>query len=126
MSNSTYGVIAWADLTAPNATVLRDFYQAVAGWTPQNVKVGDYADFTMHSAAGVPVAGVCHADGSNTGLPQQWLLYVNVPDLDGSLAACVARGGKVFRDRVSMGSYGDMAVIQDPAGAVMALVQPRA
>ena len=86
----------------------------------------DYTDFTMRtSETGEAVAGVCNAKGTNVGLPQQWLVYVSVPDLDASLAECVKRGGKVFRARASMGSYGDFAVIQDPAGAVMALIQPK-
>ena len=127
MSDLKTGAIAWVDLTVPNAQALRDFYASVVGWTPQDVKMGDYADFTMRSSAtGEAVAGVCHAKGSNVGLPQQWLVYVSVPDLDASLAACVAKGGMVYRARASMGSYGDFAVIQDPAGAVMALIQPRA
>ena len=127
MSDLKSGAIAWVDLTVPNAPELRDFYSAVVGWTPQDVKMGDYADYTMRASAdGEAVAGVCHAKGTNVGLPKQWLVYVSVPDLDASLAECVKRGGTVFRARASMGSYGDFAVIQDPAGAVMALIQPRA
>lgn len=119
------GTIGWVDLTVPDATAVRDFYAAVAGWTAQDVPVGDYVDYAMNAADGETVAGVCHARGSNTGLPAQWLVYVTVSDLDASLAACVANGGRVYRERKSMGSYGDLAVIQDPAGAVMGLIQPR-
>ena len=126
MSDLKSGAVGWVDLTVPNAPELRDFYCAVVGWTPQDVKVGDYTDFTMRtSETGEAVAGICNAKGANTGLPRQWLVYVSVPDLDASLTICVAKGGKVFRPRASMGSYGDFAVIQDPAGAVMALIQPK-
>lgn len=126
MSDLKFGAVGWLDLTVPNAGDVRDFYAGVVGWTVQDVKMGDYSDYTMRSSAtGEAVAGVCHAKGTNVGLPRQWLVYVSVPDLDASLAACVARGGKVFRARASMGSYGDFAVIEDPAGAVMALIQPR-
>ncbi|MBM4193981.1 MAG: VOC family protein [Gemmatimonadetes bacterium] len=126
MSDLKYGAIGWVDLTVPNAGELRDFYSAVAGWSSQDVKMGDYADYTMRASAdGEAIAGVCHARGSNTGMPAQWLMYVSVPDLDASLAECVKRGGKVYREKKSMGSYGDFAVIQDPAGAVMGLIQPK-
>ena len=126
MSDLKFGAIGWVDLTVPNAPEVREFYAAVVGWTVQEVKMGEYSDFTMRSAAGEAVAGVCHARGTNVGLPAQWLVYVSVPDLDASLAACVAKGGKIFRAKASMGSYGDFAVIEDPAGAVMALIQPKA
>ncbi|MDA1081366.1 MAG: VOC family protein [Gemmatimonadetes bacterium] len=126
MSDNKTGAIAWVDLTVPGAEELRDFYAAVCGWTPQDVKMGDYADYTMRTAeTGEAIAGVCHAKGKNSGLPKQWLVYVSVSDLDASLAECVGRGGKVYREKASMGSYGDFAVIQDPAGAVMALIQPK-
>jgi predicted enzyme related to lactoylglutathione lyase len=124
MSDAKMGAIGWVDLTVPNATEVRDFYAAVAGWTPQDIAVGDYNDYGMNRPDGETVAGICHARGSNTGLPAQWLVYVTVPDLDASLAACVARGGKIYREKRSLGAYGDLAVIQDPAGAVMGLIQP--
>ncbi len=125
MSDTKFGTVGWVDLTVPDATAVRDFYTAVAGWTPQDVPVGDYADFSMNAPNGETVSGICHARGSNVGMPAQWLIYVTVPDLDASLAACVAKGGRIYRERKSMGAYGDLAVIQDPAGAVMGLIQPR-
>jgi len=49
---------------------LRDFYAAVCGWSPQDVKMGDYSDYTMRASSdGVAVAGVCHAKGENVVLP---------------------------------------------------------
>ena len=63
------GTITWQDLTVGDAEALRDFYAAVVGWTPEPVKMGDYADFTM-KADGEPIAGVCHARGHNAGLPR--------------------------------------------------------
>jgi len=44
------GQIGWIDLTVPDATALRDFYQGVTGWTPSSVDMGGYQDFCMHPA----------------------------------------------------------------------------
>jgi len=38
------GAIAWIDLTVPDAESLRDFYAAVAGWTPSAVAMDGYDD----------------------------------------------------------------------------------
>ena len=116
------GTIAWHDLTVADAPALRDFYQAVAGWTPEAVPMGDYSDFVMR-AGGEDVAGVCHARGSNAGLPAQWLLYITVADLDHSVAECQRLGGRTLTPIRSYGG-GRYCVIQDPAGAVCALYQP--
>ena len=120
------GTIAWVDLTVPDATALRDFYEGVVGWATSEVAMGGHSDYCMHpgSSEAPPVAGVCHARGPNADLPAQWLIYITVADLDASLARCVELGGAVLAGPRDMGSYGRFAVIRDPAGAVSALSQP--
>ncbi len=117
------GAIAWADLTVANAPAVRDFYAAVCGWIATDVEMGEYSDYAMSPDGGDPVSGICHARGANTGLPAQWLVYVAVPSLEVSLAACKALGGAVVTPTRDMGAYGRMAVVRDPAGAVMALIE---
>lgn len=124
MSSQKLGVIGWIDLTVPNAAAVRDFYSAVAGWSPSPVKMGDYNDYTMLSPDGQAVAGVCHARGANQGLPPCWLIYITVPDLDAALAEVVHRGGKRIGEIRGDAASGRFSVIQDPAGAHAILFQP--
>lgn len=122
-SSKAIGAISWTDLTVPNAEQLRDFYAAVVGWTHASVEMGGYEDFCMNKPDdGETVAGICHARGTNAELPAQWLIYVNVNDLDKSVAACQANGGSILQAPRDIGA-GKMAVISDPAGACMALFQ---
>jgi predicted enzyme related to lactoylglutathione lyase len=117
------GVVLWHDLTVPDAETVRDFYAVVIGWDPEPVAMGDYADFTMKSAeTGEAVAGVCHARGENADLPAQWLTYVAVPDLEASMRRCTEAGGQLLSG-VKGGGGWRYCVIQDPAGAVLALMQ---
>jgi predicted enzyme related to lactoylglutathione lyase len=119
------GAIGWVDLTVPAASVVRDFYQAVVGWTAEEVDMGGYQDYCMHSPnQGKAVAGICHARGKNAHLPAQWLIYITVADADASAARCVELGGQVLAAPRELGSYGRFCVIQDPAGAVAALIAP--
>ena len=123
MSNDL-GKIGWHDLTVENAEEVRDFYRAVVGWDTTAASQGDYEDYCIHPPGDEnPVGGICHKRGPNSNLPSQWLMYVTVADLDASIAASEQHGGKVIvRDR-DMGSYGRMGVIEDPAGAVIAILQ---
>jgi predicted enzyme related to lactoylglutathione lyase len=118
------GLIKWADLTVDDAKGVRDFYSAVVGWDSKTFDVGGREDYVMtHGETGDVVAGVCSQAGDIKGLPQQWLVYVTVDDLDDSIAACDANGGKVVfgpRDSETMGRW---CVVEDPAGAVMALTE---
>ena len=116
------GTIAWLDLTVADAAGIRDFYRAVFGWEPSPVRMGDYDDYNMTPPGGDnPIAGVCHARGENAKLPPQWVPYITVTDLAASVAACERLGGTVVA-RVGT----TCCVIRDPAGAVIALLEPQA
>lgn len=87
--------------------------------------MGDYEDYTMTvPSTGDPATGVCHARGGNADLPPYWMIYVNVEDLDLSMAATRGGGGKVISGPKEMAGHGRYCVIQDPAGAVIALFEP--
>lgn len=127
MSKAPVGKIEWIDLTVPDASAVKDFYCEVAGWSSSGVSVGDYEDFCVHPrGTEQPVAGICHAKGENVGMPAQWLIYITVEDLDASISKCKEHGGEIVVPLRDMGSHGRMCVIRDPAGAVSALIEPRA
>ena len=117
----TPGTVAWHDLTVSDVRAVATFYRDVLGMTLEPVPMGGYWDFNLvPRSGGDPVAGVCHARGPNAGLPPHWLAYFVVDDLEGSLAACRAHGGSVLSGPSRAGA-GAVAVVEDPAGAVVAL-----
>ena len=86
---------------------------------------GSYEDYCMIPPESEDaVAGVCHKRGPNQDLPSQWLMYINVPDLEKSMQNCQSLGGKIVHGPRDMGPHGKMCVIQDPAGAFLALMEP--
>ncbi len=119
------GSITWRDLTVRDATAVSSFYSAVVGWKIVSLDMGGYNDYCMNApGSDETVAGICHARGTNADLPPQWLMYVTVKDLNASLRQCRKLGGKVIR---AARSYGDAryAIIRDPAGAHVALFEPK-
>jgi predicted enzyme related to lactoylglutathione lyase len=126
MSEQTkVGTVGWIDLTVKNCPQVRDFYQAVVGWDVEPVDMGGYQDFNLvPPAGGDAVAGICNARGENASMPPQWLIYIHVEDLDVSIAKCLALGGRIVVRPRGLGTFGTVCVIQDPAGAVAALVTP--
>ncbi len=116
------GRVVWQDLTIKDAAGVRDFYAQVVGWTAKEHDMGEYADYEMYPAGSDQcVAGICHAKGHNANIPPQWLLYVEVADVPASAAKCAELGGKVLDGPRAMGAQ-QFCVVQDPAGAVMALI----
>lgn len=117
------GQVTWNDLTVADAEPVREFYEAVVGWKSSPVTMGDYSDYSMMDSAGNVVAGICHAKGENANLPPAWLMYVTVEELDESVSQCNASGGTVIDGPRAAGGA-RIAVIKDPAGAVLALYEP--
>jgi predicted enzyme related to lactoylglutathione lyase len=118
------GTVVWTDLTVAQAELLRDFYSTVVGWKYEPVSMGSYNDFSMvPPASQTAVAGICHARGVNERLPPVWMVYLAVAKLEESLAQCRELGGKVLVGPRPVGNQGRYAVIEDPAGAVVALYE---
>ncbi|MCC6426597.1 MAG: VOC family protein [Phycisphaerales bacterium] len=117
------GSITWQDLTVPDAERIREFYARVAGWLsteqPISNRADGYSDYNMHDADGNIVAGICHARGSNAGIPPHWLIYITVDSADAAAQRAIEAGGQIVDGPRSMGG-GRFVVIRDPAGAVAA------
>ena len=95
----------------------------MVGWGSVDIDMGGYHDFLMTSpGAAEGVAGVCHARGPNASLPPQWLAYIVVADVEASVVACTRLGGRVIMAPKGAGEGARMCVVQDPAGAVLALI----
>ncbi len=122
-----FGHIAWLDLTVSNADPIRDFYSAVIGLQAEDVSMTDgddtYADYNMLGGDGEPVAGICHARGSNQKLPPVWLIYLPVGDIQASLEHVKQADGQVIKTYQNKAGQVTQAVIQDPVGAYLALAQ---
>ncbi|MDG0997200.1 MAG: VOC family protein [Gammaproteobacteria bacterium] len=116
------GQVEWLDLTVGDASRIKSFYQTVVGWKASEVDMGSYSDFNMNSADGKQtVAGICHARGLSSNLPAKWLAYVRVEDVTKSAELCTIHGGKILDGPRRMGGS-DLCVIEDPEGAVIALL----
>lgn len=121
---TVFGSLGWADMTLPEARPVAEFYAAVVGWTIEGVDMGGYEDYMMQAADGSSATGICYSRGPNADMPPGWIIYLLVPDLEASLAACREHGGEVLGGVRGGEQSGRFACIRDPAGAVCALYQP--
>jgi len=120
------GTVTWFDLTVDNANKVKDFYSDVVGWKSDPVNMKGYNDYNMNEPGNnQTVTGICHAKGGNSNLPPQWLIYITVKNVDDSAKKCEESGGKIIDAPKEMAGYGRMCVIEDPAGAVCALFEPK-
>ena len=118
------GSIGWIDMVTTDAKEVQEFYADVVGWTATPTSMDDYDDYTMMTGE-TPRAGICHHKGPSGDIPPAvWMIYINVSDLDKSLAAVEKRGDKKLTEIKDMGAYGRACYIEDPGGARCALFEP--
>jgi uncharacterized protein len=120
----TPGVFCWADLSTTDADAARAFYGSLLGWEgePAGPELGGYATMTLGGAA---VAGIApqRPEQAAAGVPPRWLSYVAVEDAGTTAARAADLGGAVVAPAFDVSTFGRMAVVADPQGAVLGLWQ---
>lgn len=117
-----HGQIIWRDLTVSNAETVKAFYQGVIGWEFSDHDMGDYVDYNVIvKETKEVISGICHKRDTNSDIPSVWLSYVYVDDVKKALEGVIELGGNIVVPLRKMGEA-DFAVIEDPAGAIIALL----
>ena len=115
--------MVWHDLLSDTPGETRTFYSELFGWEFKSLDVigGNYE---IISHEGKAIGGMV----DQTRLPttadiSQWVVILAVADVAAAADAVVTAGGKVFTPPTSLGARGEIAVVADPQGAVVALLQ---
>lgn len=113
------GTFCWETLSARDPARAKAFYRSLLGWNPAT---GPGGEAVFATAAGIQVADLQAARNG----PASWVTYVAVDDVAASRSKASELGGRVVVPLVEIPKVGKMALIADPAGAVLALFQPGA
>jgi predicted enzyme related to lactoylglutathione lyase len=117
------GGLLWEDLRSTDPAAACAFYSAVFGHltAPFEMAGPDYSTFSRPGEDG-PLGGIGGMMGQE-GIPSHWLVYFQVADADAAVAAVDGLGGTVLAPPFDT-SFGRMAALTDPAGAVFWIAQP--
>lgn len=113
---SAPGGWAWDRLQAQDVSAAVAFYRDVVGWTVTT----DASTATIDAPDGTRVAEIVAAEGA-----PGWLPFVEVDDLAASLDRADRLGGSVVADPAEATGVGTYAVLADPEGATLAVVERR-
>jgi predicted enzyme related to lactoylglutathione lyase len=105
----------------PDPAAAEAFYKEVVGWPTTKM---DGFDYTFWWAGEKMVGGLMKTmpDAAAAGAPPSWLAYIEVPDCDATVAQVEKLGGKVIVPAKTMEMAGRFAALQDPQGAVFAVI----
>ncbi len=121
----TPGAVSWTELTTSDPAAAAAFYGKLFGWELQDMgdAMGGYKVIKIGEDA---IGGIMGNPPGAPPMPPHWASYVTVADLAATLDRCGSLGGKVLMPGMDIPNVGRMAVIQDPQGAVINVIQYQA
>ena len=116
----------WYELMTPDAEGSKAFYDRVVGWNIQTMHGEDSNYGFINNADGGMTGGVLRLDAEmeRHGARPCWIGYVGVDDVDASLAAIEAAGGKTLMPARDIEMAGRIAMVADPNGAPFYVMTP--
>jgi len=108
------GKFVWFELVSKDAKKAQAFYGEVLGWKVQPFPMGN-STYEMIYAGDTMIGG--YATPKSDRQPAHWISYVSVEDVDATVKAATANGGKVVEAPYDIPTVGRSARIADPLGA---------
>lgn len=119
------GFFGWVDLMSRDVGRSGQFYEALFGWTHVDIQVAEGVTHTHFYKDDCLVAGMSHMmPGIPESMGSMWNSYVLVDDLDATCSRVEDEGGTVTHVPWHLLDRGRMAMIEDPTGAVLGLLEP--
>lgn len=120
------GQFCWAELMTTDAKAGSAFYMPLLGWTMRSDEMpGGRGMYHTFDYEGLAAAACFEMTPDMQGLPPNWLPYIRVEDLEGTVAAAREAGATIALDCHEAGDFGRFAVVTDPQGATFALWKAR-
>jgi uncharacterized protein len=118
------GALRWVELMTRSPEAAREFYPRVFGWEVSESE-GPQA-YTRWGMAGEQFGGMMAMVGDQwpADLPDHWMVYFQVADIDATCATLKELGGNVSVGPFDAGDVGRVAIVGDNAGAFFSLIQP--
>jgi predicted enzyme related to lactoylglutathione lyase len=116
------GTFSWADLATTDPDGAKAFYAGLFGWEFEDLPAGEGMTYTMVTLGGDRVAALARG---REGIPPHWNSYVTVASADDAATRAGELGAQVLFPPFDVMDAGRMATVQDPAGAIFQVWEPR-
>jgi len=97
------------------------FYVELFGWKTKDTAVPGFGTYTEIDVGEGPGAGLMKQQDPGGG--SAWLAYIKVPHLDETVSRAQKLGASVLAARTEIKDVGWFAILQDPAGARVAVFE---
>lgn len=124
-SSWSHGTFFWNELMTRDVERVKRFYRDTIGWSFEPMQMPDGRTYWCAMQQGKPVAGLFSLDAPEfDGVPESWMSYLAVDDVDKRVAAAVKSGAKVMKPIFDVPGVGRIAILMEPGGAGVGWMTP--
>jgi predicted enzyme related to lactoylglutathione lyase len=121
----SHGSFHWNELITRDVDRAKRFYGDTIGWRFEPMKMPDGGLYWCAMLEGKPVAGIFSIDAPEfDGVPEAWMSYLAVDDVDKRVAAAVKAGAKLMKPIFDVPGVGRIAILMEPGGAGVGWMTP--
>ncbi len=121
---SSHGSFHWNELMTRDVEKAKKFYGGTIGWTFDGMPMqnGTYWIAKMDDK---PVGGLFTLTSAQfDGVPESWMAYLAVDDVDARVKKATAAGAKLMRPIFDIPGVGRIAILTEPGGAGIGWITP--
>ena len=124
----SHGTFYWNELMTRDVEGAKKFYADTLGWSYDAMPMPDGAgSYWLAMMDGEPVGGLFDISGSDfEGVPESWMAYIAVDDVDARVAKAVKVGAKLMKPVFDVPGVGRIAILMQPDGAGVGWMTPAA
>lgn len=120
----SHGSFCWNELMTRDVERAKTFYTDAIGWTFDGMPMPD-GTYWVAKVGDKAVGGIFEMKGAQfEGVPENWMAYLAVDDIDARLKKARAGGAKVMREPFDVPGVGRIAILQEPGGAHVGWMTP--
>lgn len=121
---TSHGSFHWNELMTRDVEKAKKFYGGTIGWTFDGMPMPD-GTYWVAKMGDKPVGGLFTIGGPQfDGVPEQWMAYLAVDDVDARVAKATAAGAKLMRPIFDVPGVGRIAILREPGGAAIGWMTP--
>ena len=122
-----HGSFHWNELNTRDVEKAKRFYADTIGWTFDGMPM-ENGTYWVANAGGKQVGGIFDMEAMNlpAEIPEHWLSYLAVDNVDKRLEKAKAAGATIIREPFDVPEVGRIAILKEPGGAVIGWITPTA
>lgn len=121
---TTHGYFHWNELMVHDAERAKKFYADTLGWTFDSMQT-PMGTYWVAKVGDTAVGGLFQmTEPRFKDMPEQWVSYISVDDIDARLKKATAAGAKIYNGPVEIPGVGRFAFLGEPGGAMVGWITP--